>query len=97
VLAPDVHALVVTPACAHTLGSRALVLGTGATLSARLLSPGPAVLMLDGQASVALDCGDEVEIRLARRVVRVHENPDRPFLHKLQAKLGWQGSERRSM
>ncbi len=97
ILAPDVHAMVVTPACAHTLGSRALVLGPGATLGARLLSPGPAVVMLDGQSPITLQCGDEVEMRLARWVVRVHENPDRPFLHKLQDKLGWQGSERRSM
>ena len=29
--------------------------------------------------------------------VRVFENPDRPFLRALQAKLGWQGTERRSM
>jgi len=29
--------------------------------------------------------------------VRVVENPARPFLRALQAKLGWQGSERRSL
>ena len=97
VLAPDLRALVVTPACAHSLGSRALVLGPTAILGIRVLSPGPALVILDGQAPFTLTRGDEVEIRLARRVVRVHENPARPFLHKLQSKLGWQGSERRSL
>jgi NAD+ kinase len=97
VLAPDLRALVVTPACAHALGSRALVLGADATLAVRVLSPGPALVILDGQAPVTLMRGDEVEIRLSRQVVRVHENPARPFLHKLQSKLGWQGTERRSL
>ena len=97
VLAPDLRALVVTPACAHSLGSRALVLGPAATLGIRVLSPGPALVILDGQAPFTLARGDEVEIRLAKRMVRVHENPERPFLHKLQSKLGWQGSERRSL
>jgi NAD+ kinase len=97
VLAPDLRAMVVTPACAHALGSRALVLGADATLEIRVLSPGAALLILDGQAPVKLERGDHVEIRLARRVVRVHENPERPFLHKLQSKLGWQGTERRSL
>ena len=53
--------------------------------------------MLDGQETQELAKDDEVELKLARDRVRVFENPDRPFLRTLQAKLGWQGSERRSM
>ncbi len=96
-VAPDLHALVVTPACAHALGSRSLVLAPGSAVTARVLSPGPALLVLDGQDPLELSRGDEVEIRLARQVVRVFENPARPFLYTLQSKLGWQGSERRSL
>jgi NAD+ kinase len=96
-VAPDLNALVVTPACAHALGSRSLVLSPGSSVTACILSPGPALLVLDGQHSVELSRGDEVEMRLAREVVRVYENPARPFLYTLQAKLGWQGSERRSL
>jgi hypothetical protein len=29
--------------------------------------------------------------------VRIFQNPARPFGRSLQAKLGWQGSERRSL
>jgi hypothetical protein len=29
--------------------------------------------------------------------VRIYENPGRPFLRALQSKLGWQGSEKRSL
>lgn len=96
-VAPDLHALVVTPACAHALGSRSLVLPPGASVGARVLSPGPALLVLDGQDPLELSRGDEVEMRLASRLVRVHQNPERPFLRALQAKLGWQGSQRRSL
>jgi NAD+ kinase len=96
-VAPDLHALVVTPACAHSLGSRSLVLAAGSAVTAQVLSPGPALLVLDGQAPIEIARGDEVEFRLAKKVVRVFENPARPFLHTLQAKLGWQGSERRSL
>ncbi len=96
-VAPDLHALVVTPACAHALGSRSLVLSPGSVVTAQVISPGPALLVLDGQNPVALERGDEVEIKLAHKLVRVFENPARPFLYTLQSKLGWQGSERRSL
>ena len=96
-VAPDVDALVVTPACAHALGSRSLVLGRGSLVKVRLISPGPALLVLDGQEAEELVKDDEIELQLARNRVRVFENPARPFLRTLQAKLGWQGSERRSL
>ncbi|MCE9627424.1 MAG: NAD(+)/NADH kinase [Candidatus Eisenbacteria bacterium] len=96
-VAPDVDSLVVTPACAHALGSRSLVLGAGSTVTVRVISPGPALLVMDGHETEDLSKDDEVELQLAKDRVRVFENPARPFLRTLQSKLGWQGSERRSM
>ena len=96
-VAPDLDSLVVTPACAHALGSRSLVLAPGSIVSVRVISPGPALLVMDGHETEDLAKDDEVELQLAKDRVRVFENPDRPFLRTLQAKLGWQGSERRSM
>ncbi len=97
IVAPDLHALVVTPACAHSLASRSLVLAPGSVLTASVISKHPALLVLDGQEALELGHGDEVEMQLAPTVVHVYENPDRPFLRALQAKLGWQGSEKRSL
>ena len=98
VLAPDVEAFVVTPACAHTLGSRPLVLSPEGKVTLRVLgSSDHAMLLLDGQESVDLAPGDEVDVGLTRATVRLFQNPERPFAASLQAKLGWQGSERRSM
>ena len=88
---------VVAPACAHALGSRSLVLGPDSTVSVRVISPGPALLVMDGHETEDLAKDDEIELKLAKDRVRVFENPARPFLRTLQAKLGWQGSERRSL
>jgi NAD+ kinase len=98
VLAPDVEAMVVTPVCAHSLGSRALVLPASAELAIRVIgSLDRVMLVLDGQESTDIQAGDEVRVRLDRTGIRVFQNPDRPFLSSLQRKLGWEGSRKRSM
>jgi len=98
VLAPDVEAFVVTPVCAHTLGSRPLVLSPEGQVTLRVLgSFDRAMLLFDGQDHVDLMAGDEITVGLTRATVRVYQNPARPFGQSLQAKLGWQGSERRSL
>jgi len=98
VLSPEVEAIVVTPVCAHSLGSRSLVLTPDDEIALRLIgSLDQTVLMLDGQEHVPLEPDDEIRIRLDRAAVRVVRNPARPFARSLQVKLGWQGSTRRSM
>jgi NAD+ kinase len=98
VVSPDVEALVVTPVAAHSIASRSLVLPAGANVRARLAHSADRTLVLfDGQESVSLRMGDEVELRLERRRVRLVRNPDLPFAAALQKKLGWQGSTRRSV
>jgi NAD+ kinase len=98
VLAPDLEALVVTPVCPHTLGSRSLVLPPGAALGVRVLgSFDVPSLLLDGQDRVDLEADDGLEVALGRAAARVFLNPDRPLARALQKKLGWQGSPWRSM
>jgi NAD+ kinase len=97
-LAPDLEALVVTPACPHSLGSRSLVLAADAEISVRLIgSFDRTLLLLDGQDSSVLEPGDEVRIRLDRTAVRMFQNPRRAFVRALRVKLGWQGSRKRSL
>jgi NAD+ kinase len=98
VLAPDVEAFVVTPACAHTLGSRPLVLSPRDVVTLRVLGASDhAMLLLDGQESVDLAPGDQVDVGLTRQSLRLFQNPERSLGGSLQTKLGWQGSERRSL
>jgi len=97
VVSPQMEALIVTPVCPHTLGSRSLVLGGRDALAIRVLGAfGPVALFFDGQESVPLEPADEVNVALARATVRVFENPAKPLARALRSKLGWQGSERRS-
>ena len=96
VLAPDLSALVVTPACAHALGSRSLVLAPGATRERAGAGAGPgaagAATARHPRPLVPGDDGGVHAVALARaRATRI---PERPFLRALQAKLGWQGSAR---
>jgi NAD+ kinase len=98
VVSRRLESLVVTPVCAHTLGSRSLVLAADDTLKLRVIgTTDRAMLLIDGQQAVALEAGDQVTITLASKTVRMFENPDQPLARALQAKLGWQGSERRSL
>jgi NAD+ kinase len=98
VVAPDMEALIVTPVCAHSLASRSLILPAGSPVRLKLINAFDRTLLLfDGQESVGLRRGDEVELRLERKSVRVVWNPHGSFARALLEKLGWQGSTRRSM
>lgn len=97
-LAPDLEALVVTPVCPHTLGSRPLVLSPRDAVTLRVLGGlDRVVLIVDGQEQIPLKTGDEITLTLSRRTVRMLTNPDRTFAQSLQTKLGWQVSHRRSL
>ena len=74
-----------------------LVLAPGSMVTVKMLSSGKALLVMDGQEAEEIGRNDEVDMQLAHDRVHVFENPERPFLRMLQAKLGWQGTERRSL
>lgn len=97
VLAPDVEAVVVTPVCPHTIGSRPLVLAPGSEVGITVIGSFERItLQLDGQERSDLSPRDEVRVRLDRARVRLFQNPARPFGLTLRRKLGWQGSATRS-
>jgi NAD+ kinase len=97
-LAPGVEAMVLTPVCPHALATRPLVLGPEDELEIQVVgSFERIVLLLDGQEGTDLFPHDEVRVKLDRRVVRVFQNPELPFVRSLRTKLGWQGSGKRSL
>jgi hypothetical protein len=53
--------------------------------------------LLDGHERATLERGDTIEFGLTRRAVNLIQRPDRTWAATLAAKLGWQGSERRSL
>jgi NAD+ kinase len=97
VLAPDVEAVVVTPVCPHSIGSRPLVLAPASEVGITVLGSFERIsLLVDGQDRLDLSPRDEVRVRLDRARVRLFQNPARPFGSTLRRKLGWQGSTHRS-
>jgi NAD+ kinase len=97
VLAPEAAALLVTPVCAHSLGTRSLVLAPKDNLTVRVIgSTDRMSLLLDGHEHFELLAGDALVFRLVPDALRIVDNPERPFARALRDKLGWQGSARRS-
>lgn len=96
-LAPELEALVITPVCAHSLGSRSLLLPPGSPMVVTVLGAyDRPSLLFDGQETFELEAGDRITLVLGKAAVRRVQNPARPFGHALQSKLGWQGSAKRS-
>jgi len=97
VVSHDLEALVVTPVCAHALASRSLVLSGAETLTLRVLGSFDRMMLFhDGQDGPEILAGDIVKVALARDVVRLFRNPDRPLGLALRSKLGWQATARSS-
>lgn len=98
ILSHELEALVVTAVCPHAIASRSLVLSSGDVLAARVLGSFDQVVMfLDGQETLNLAPDDTARFTLSRDSVRVFQNPDKPLGRALRAKLGWLGTERRSL
>lgn len=97
ILAPGLEALVVTPICAHTLGSRALVLPPGRQVEVAILPRDGAsgVLSLDGLDGVGVGPGDRVRVRLVPDAVRFLRPRGAALPLGLHTQLGWQGAPRR--
>lgn len=94
ILAPDAHALVLTPLAVQTLSFRPVVTSGNSTIRLEMLrvnDDGAAgtTLMLDGRPMCKLLKGDALTIRLADRPVDFVANPMRGFWPTLLSKLNW--------
>ena len=97
VLMPDSSSFVVTPSNPHALGSRALVVRDDVrfTVTARERTPGneaTIAVTADGGHVLDMSAGGSVEIRKARRAVKLVELEGYDPYDVLARKLGWSGS-----
>jgi NAD+ kinase len=98
ILSQSLDALVVTAVCPHAIASRSLVLASGDVCDAELRGSFDAVaLYLDGQEALRLMPDDHLRFTLSRESVRLFQDPDQPLGRGLRSKLGWLGTERRSL
>lgn len=86
----DVHAIIMTPLCPHSLTHRPLVIECGAVIdiTAARVNDGTTAI-IDGQISCPLQPGDRVVVRRYQADLLVVRNPRYARWHNLVTKLHW--------
>jgi len=93
ILMPTASAFVITPICPHALSSRSMIAGSNSAARCQVVSAaGELLLTVDGQVSMRLHPGDEVEVRQAGQVVRLVTPRGHSYFEVLRQKLKWSGS-----
>ncbi|MGO8669870.1 MAG: NAD(+)/NADH kinase [Capsulimonadaceae bacterium] len=88
---PSLQVLLITPICAHTLTSRALIIPADSTITVVVdRDPEDVVrVTVDGQLGFALRPGDEISVRRSHSPARIISVGGANFYDKLQTKLRW--------
>ena len=90
ILNPAVHALILTPICPHTLTNRPIVIPQEAHVAVMLVSKDEgAMVTFDGQAGIALQPRDLIEVRASENKTRLIRFADRTYYDMLRKKLKW--------
>lgn len=86
---PDVHGLVLTPICPHSLIHRPFVIPDSAPINIKILPPHHSVtLTLDGQVAINIDEQDVVSINDSKvKKVTLIKNPDRFYFETIRDKF----------
>jgi NAD+ kinase len=87
---PDMHALIMTPICPHTLTNRPIVIPDTSVVTITLKSEKEDVfLTLDGQVGFALRYQDTVQVEKAKYMIHLIRPPERNYFEILREKLKW--------
>ncbi|PID58017.1 NAD(+) kinase [candidate division KSB3 bacterium] len=90
IIHPDMHALIMTPICPHTLTNRPIVVPDDSEIRIVLESKNEDVfLTLDGQVGLTLRYRDEIRIRKADTIIRLVSSMKRNYFEVLRTKLKW--------
>jgi NAD+ kinase len=87
VLAPQLHAVVVTPVAPHLAIDRSFVLHGDQVVTIRVLAERPAVFVIDGREVGRLEPGAQIDCTPAHRPVRFVILDDRGFARRLRETL----------
>jgi NAD+ kinase len=95
ILCPELHALIITPICPHTLSNRPIVLPgcSGLTLAVQGGAERSA-LTVDGQVNRELVPGDRVRVSCANEPLKLITTGRHTFFDTLRNKLDWRGQPR---
>lgn len=88
IVSPRLSAIVLTPIAAHMLFDRSLVVAPNEEIGIELLPDRPAVLVVDGRSSIALEPNDSISVRGGERPARFITFETGDFYGVLRAKFG---------
>jgi len=89
ILEPEIKQFLINPICAHSLGSRPLVVSAEKIVEIRVLHQIEQKLVLDGQERTHLRAGDIVIIKAAKQFIKIVQPDQRNFFSVLREKLNW--------
>jgi NAD+ kinase len=90
IIHPAVHCFVLTPICPHTLSHRPIAIPDASVVQVKLASRSEGVsLALDGQVMTMLRQGDVVEVRKAKKRIKLIKHPSKDYYEILRTKLKW--------
>jgi NAD+ kinase len=93
IMLPDTEAIVLTAIAPHTLSVRPLILPPASQVEIRIGKKGRAVLVADGQRSIAMRAGQVIRFRKAEYHVKLLKTGRTTFFKTLREKLKWGGRE----
>lgn len=88
IVSPKVSAIVLTPIAPHMLFDRSMVVAPEEEIDLELLADRPAVLIVDGRSSIALQPGDTIRVRGGKQPARFITFDTTDFYGVLRAKFG---------
>jgi len=93
ILDPESGVLVITPICPHVLTNRSIIVAETSIIDIEVSDPDyPVFLTLDGRQPIRVKRGSTINIRKAKKTLRLAALPDVSFFNVVRQKLKWSGS-----
>ena len=90
IVTPKVDSFIITPAAAHTLTSRPLVIPSSSKINIRFSNQNQSIhFVVDGQVNETLDSTQEIEIMKAGHKIGLIDFKDNDYFETLRTKMGW--------
>jgi len=92
ILEPSMAALVITPICPHSLGTRPIVVSSDEVIKIEILSKNRQIIgTIDGQVVINLKYMDEVIVKKSKINTKLVSSRKRSFYYIMREKLNWKG------
>jgi len=93
IMEPESGVFVITPICPHVLTNRSIIVSENSVIEVEASEPDyPVFLTVDGREPVRIEKNAAVEIRKAKKKLRLASMPGVSFFSVVRQKLKWSGS-----